>query len=129
MHPLWPSTVMMTPLWVPTVLVMMTVWQIWSLCSSCYIGITSSCLLLAFPLLVRLVLSPLHCLCFLVSRTRYSAILIVAIPLLKAAVRIQSRPTQVKSHGNSVHDVIIAHKISGDTQSHKQTDMENVKHS
>jgi len=37
--------------------------------------------------------------------------------------------TKVRSHGNNVHDVIIAHVIRGDEQNNGQTDAENIKQS
>jgi len=37
--------------------------------------------------------------------------------------------TKVKSHGNNVRDINIVHVISGDAQTNKQTDVENVKQS
>jgi len=60
------------------------------------VGITSSCSLLAFPLLVSLALSRLCCLCFAVSQTHNCArLVIVATQVLKTAVRI-SKSTKVK---------------------------------
>jgi len=52
---------------------------------------------------------------------------IVATPALKAAIKVKS--TKVKSHGNNVHDVIVAHVISADAQTNKQTDVKNEKQS
>jgi len=47
----------------------------------------------------------------------------VTTPVLKPAAKVEF---QVKSHGNNVRDVLISHVISGDAQSHKQTNKENV---
>ena len=47
----------------------------------------------------------------------------VTTPVLKPAAKVE---TQIKSHGNNVRDILISHVISGDAQSHKQTDKENV---
>jgi len=46
-------------------------------------------------------------------------VLIVAIPVLKAAIK----SIKIKSHGNNVSlcDIIIAHAISVDAQTNKQT--------
>ena len=41
----------------------------------------------------------------------------VATPVLIAAVK----STEVKSHGNNAYDVIIAHMMSADAQTNKQT--------
>jgi len=59
-------------------------WQSFSVSS---VGITNSCSLLAFLLSVSLASSHLRGLCFLVSRTR--RLLILTIPVLKAAIRSQ----------------------------------------
>jgi len=42
-------------------------------------------------------------------------LLIVTTPVLKAAVKL----AKVKSHSNNVHDIIIAHVISVDTQTNR----------
>ena len=62
----------------------------------------------------------------LVSRTRNCArLLIVAISVLKAAVRSQLNwSSKVQLHDKNVCDVIIMHVISGDAQSHEPTDAE-----
>ena len=83
---------------------------------SCFVGIMSSCSLLVFLLLVSLASSCLRCLCSLISQTCNCAWLVV-IPVLKAAIR----STKVKSHRNNLCDVIIAHVISADVQTNKQT--------
>ena len=77
----------------------------------CSVGTTSSCSLLAFPLLVSIVLACLCCLCCSsVSWTHICArLLLVATPILQADVK----STKVKSHSNNVRDVIIAHVITG----------------
>ena len=59
------------------------------------VGITSNCLLLAFPLSVSLTLLCLHCLCF--SASHSARLLIVAAPVLKAA-----KIDEIKSHGNNL---------------------------
>jgi len=62
--------------------------------------------------------SALCCLCFLVSWTYNCA------HSSYSTQRRHPKSTKVKSHGNNVHDVFIAHVISGDAESHKHTDME-----
>ena len=73
-----------------------------------------SCLLLAFSLSVSLASLCLCCLCSSVSQTH--RLPTVAIPVLKAAVQ----STKVKSHGNNVHDIIIARDKCGHTHTHKR---------
>ena len=88
---------------------------------SCSVVITSSCSLLAFLLSVSLMSSHVCCHC---SLTRNCArLLITATPVLKAVVKL----TTVKLHGNNLHEVMIAHIISGDTHTNQPTDTENEK--
>ena len=77
------------------------------------VGITSSCWLLAFPISVSLTLLCLHCLCF--SASHCARLLIVATPVLKAA-----KTDEIKSHGNNLRDVNIAHDTQTDRQTHRQ---------
>ena len=68
-----------------------------SLLVSNSVGTTSSCSLLAFPLLVSLALSHLHCLCFSVSISTHSSYTKQLSKLPKS--------TQARLHGNNVRDI------------------------
>jgi len=62
----------------------------------------------------------LHCFHYSVSQARnYARLLIVATPVVKAAIK----STEIKSHGNN--DVFIVHVINWDAQTNQQTEQTN----
>jgi len=94
-----------------------------SLLVSDSVGITSSCSLLAFPLSVSLALSCLRCLCFSVS-TLYSYLCWTTHSSCTKQPSKLPKSTQVRSHGNNVHDIILH---TWEVRMHKDPDVEKAK--
>ena len=59
----------------------------------------------------------------LITVLDYTNYMYIATPVLKQTTN------KVKSHGSNVRNIIIAHMISGDTQTNQLTDAENLKQS
>ena len=81
------------------------------------VGIMSSCSLLVFPFMVILVSS-----IYVASASQFPS----ETPNSPSSTQALSKllkSTKVRSHGSSIRDVIIAHVMSGNTQ----TDTENAK--
>jgi len=91
------------------------------------VGTTSSRSLQAFPLSVSLASSRLHCLCFSVSISKSWLWQTTHCSYTTEQQSKLPKSAEVRSHGNNVRDVIIAHVISADAQIYIPTDAETAK--